>query len=85
MEEDETAQVVVGCKGVLIKQLYNLVLQDIHSPMEIFDSQVKLSEKSKRIKKATLKPQLDNSAKRIAAVVNAECPLAPHDPPWISP
>jgi len=52
--------------------LYDLILKGLHSPMETFDAQGKLSEKSNRIKKAALKPQLDNSAERIAAAVNAK-------------
>ena len=49
----------------------------IHAPMELFDKQVKLTEKSKRIKKAARKPQLDQTAERIASIVNAERPVAP--------
>ena len=70
-------QVIVGGKGVLIQMLLDLVVKAVHEPMELFDTQVKLSEKSKRIKKATLRPQLDDTAERIANVVNAERPVAP--------
>jgi len=74
---EEEVPIIVGGKGVLIKMLQDFILKGIHLPMEIFDTQVKLSEKSKQIKKATLKPQIDDSAERIAAVVNADRPLAP--------
>ena len=57
--------------------LLDLSHKAIHAPMELFDKQVKLTEKSKRIKKAARKPQLDQSAERIASIVNAERPVAP--------
>ena len=38
---------------------------------------VKLTEKSKRIKKAAKKAQPDQTAERIANIVNAERPVAP--------
>ena len=57
--------------------LLDLVVKAVHEPMELFDAQVKLSEKSKRIKKATLRPQLDDTAERVANIVNAERPVAP--------
>ena len=68
---------ILGDKGVLVKMLLDLVQKAIHLPSELFDKQVKLTEKSKRIKKATRKPQLDQTAERVASIVNAERPVAP--------
>ena len=45
--------------------------------MKLFDKQVQMAEEARLIKKATLKPQLSNSAERIAAIVNAERPTNP--------
>ena len=45
--------------------------------MEAFDKQVRTQEEAKRVKKATLKPQLSSSAERIAAIVNGERPATP--------
>ena len=76
-ESEETQEVIVGGKGVLLQMLLDLVLKAIHLPSELFDKQVKLTEKSKRVKKAAWKPQLDQTAERIASIVNAERPVAP--------
>ena len=77
MEDDTTAPVVIGGRGVIIKALRDLVVKGIFNPIEAFDKQVKMQEEAKRVKKATLRPQLSCSADRIAAIVNAERPATP--------
>ena len=40
-------EVIVGGKGVLLQMLLNLIQKAIHAPCELFDKQVKLTEKVK--------------------------------------
>jgi len=74
---DEMQEVIVGGKGVLLQMLLDLVQKAIHAPSELFDKQVKLTEKSKQITKAAKKPHLDQTAERVATIVNTERPVAP--------
>jgi len=87
-EEDEFEEVemmdnititpaVIGGRGVVIKAILDLVVNAIVNPMEAFDKQVRTQEEAKRVKKATLKPQLSSSAERIAAILNGERPATP--------
>ena len=76
-EREESPTVMVGGKGVIIQMLLDLVQKTVHLPCELFGKQVMLTEKAKRIKKATRKPQLDETAERVAKIVNTERPVAP--------
>ena len=77
MEDDAPEVVVIGGRDVIIRAVRDLAVKGFFNSTEIFDKQVRLQEESKRVKKATLKPQLSSAAERIAAIVNAERPVAP--------
>ena len=63
---------ITGGKGIIIRQLLDLVTNGVHTPMEEFRRVYEASVVEKRIIKAAKPAELNDKAKRIAAAIGGE-------------
>jgi hypothetical protein len=66
---------VINGRETVINALVKLLKDGIIKPLKAFHAHTAASEQNRRITKATIEPQLEQAAARIAAVVEAERPI----------
>ena len=64
----------ISGQATIIDMLKKLLDDGIVAPLQVFRARIIDNERDRRIAKATVEPQLEHAAERIAAVVNAERP-----------